>query len=547
MNRDSGNQLFKINAGDIVSLQKEGANEKLFLVVGAEKAILGVEIEKTRTESSFGISIQDLAEGNIEGELNFDKLFTLEASELRKVGKVKPIFLEEALRDLIKHLSRVYYNNFHKQDEKTKIPASGKILDQDDLCNLIDASLDMWLTAGRFAEEFEKEFPKFFGRKYCALVNSGSSANLLAITALTSYKLGDKRLKPGNEVITVAAGFPTTIAPIIQNGLVPVFVDIDIGTYNVNVEQLEKAVSEKTKAIFLAHTLGNPFDVDKVMEIANKHNLWLIEDNCDALGSKYKGKLTGTFGDISTVSFYPAHHMTMGEGGAILVDNPELYKIIQSLRDWGRDCWCPPGKDNTCGKRFDWKLGDLPYGYDHKYIYSHLGFNLKATDFQAALGLSQLKKLPDFIEKRKENFNRLYAGFKKEGLDKFFILPQWLEEAEVSWFGFVLTIKDDAPFKRKELLEFLEENGIGTRLLFAGDMLRQPAFTFSDFKFRVAGNLKNTDKIMVDTFWIGVWPGINEEGVNYISSKFLEFTKIKGQSSIAELELRKPSKNRPRG
>ena len=528
MNKGLENQLSKINAGDIVFLQKEGANEKLFLVVGAKKTILGVEIEKIHVENSLGISVQDLAEGKIEGALNFDKLCSLEASGLRKVGKVKLNFLEKAFRDLIKHLSRVYYNNFRKQDEKTKIPASGKILDQDDLCNLIDASLDLWLTAGRFAEEFEKEFPKFLGRKYCALVNSGSSANLLAITALTSYKLGDRRLKPGDEVITVAAGFPTTIAPIVQNNLIPVFVDIDIGTYNVNVEQLEKAISEKTRAIFLAHTLGNPFDVDKVMEIANKYNLWLIEDNCDALGSKYKGKFTGTFGDISTVSFYPAHHMTMGEGGAVLVDNPELYKIIQSLRDWGRDCWCPPGKDNTCGKRFSWKLGDLPYGYDHKYIYSHLGFNLKATDFQAALGLSQLKKLPDFIEKRRKNFNRLYKGFEEEGLDQFFILPQWLEEAEVSWFGFILTIKDDTPFKRKELLEFLEENGIGTRLLFAGNMLRQPAFVNSDFNYRAVGNLENTNKIMMDTFWIGVWPGINKEAIKYTIDKFRKFIDVKG-------------------
>ncbi|MGC8718227.1 MAG: lipopolysaccharide biosynthesis protein RfbH, partial [bacterium] len=389
-----------------------------------------------------------------------EKLFTISPIDYQKVASLKKDSLDKILRAFTKYASGIYFKVFHKRKSMDKIPASGKVLDEDDLFNLIDASLDMWLTAGRFAEEFEKEFPKFLGRKYCALVNSGSSANLIAISALTSYKLGDRRLKPGDEVITVAAGFPTTITPIIQNNLIPVFVDVDLGTYNINIEQLEMAISEKTKAIFLAHTLGNPFNVDRVMEIAKKYNLWVIEDNCDALGSKYRGKFTGTFGNISTVSFYPAHHMTMGEGGAILTNNPELYKIVLSFRDWGRDCWCPPGKDNTCGKRFSWKLGDLPYGYDHKYIYSHLGYNLKATDFQAAIGLSQLKKLPKFIEKRKENFKMLYEGFKREGLDKYFILPQWLEGAEPSWFGFILTIKDDTPFKRKELLEYLERSGI---------------------------------------------------------------------------------------
>uniref|UniRef100_A0A7C3RMR5 Lipopolysaccharide biosynthesis protein RfbH n=1 Tax=Dictyoglomus thermophilum TaxID=14 RepID=A0A7C3RMR5_DICTH len=456
------------------------------------------------------------------------RLYSVPQKSCKKIGRVKKECLDRILREFVKYAGNIYFSNFHKNKILKTIPPSGKVLDEDDLDNLIDASLDLWLTAGRFADEFEKEFPKFLGRKYCALVNSGSSANLIAISALTSYKLGDRRLKPGDEVITVAAGFPTTISPIVQNNLIPVFLDVDLGTYNVNIKQLENAITDRTKAIFLAHTLGNPFNLDRVKEIADKYDLWIIEDNCDSLGSKYRGKYTGTFGDIATVSFYPAHHITMGEGGAVLTDDPNLYRIILSYRDWGRDCWCPPGKDNTCGKRFSWKLGDLPLGYDHKYIYSHLGYNLKATDFQAALGLSQLKKLPYFIEKRKENFNMLYEGFKKEKLDEYFILPQWLDHAEPSWFGFILTIKDNAPFKRKELLEFLEGSGVGTRLLFAGNILRQPAFVYNEIKYRVVGELKNTDKIMQDTFWIGVWPGINREHIEYIIEKFKEFINKRG-------------------
>ena len=471
------------------------------------------------------ITDDDLEEGKLGDKriIEIRRLFTIHLNNCEKIARLKKDSLDKILRALTKYTSNIYFKVFHNKKPFKRIPASGKVLDEEDLFNLIDASLDMWLTAGRFAEEFEKEFPKFLGRRYCALVNSGSSANLIAISALTSYKLGESRLKPGDEVITVAAGFPTTITPIVQNGLIPVFVDVELGTYNINIEQLENAITEKTKAIFLAHTLGNPFHVDKVIEVAKKHDLWVIEDNCDALGSKYKGKFTGTFGDISTVSFYPAHHMTMGEGGAVLTDDPLLYEIMLSFRDWGRDCWCPPGKDNTCGKRFNWKLGNLPYGYDHKYIYSHLGYNLKATDFQAAVGLSQLKKLPNFMEKRKENFNMLYEGFKKEGLDKYFILPQWLIEAEPSWFGFILTIKDDAHFKRKDLLEYLERNGIGTRLLFAGNMIRQPAFTNNDIKYRIVGELKNTDRIMMDTFWIGVWPGIDTRDLLSVVKVFRNF------------------------
>jgi len=520
-----------LKAGDIVSVNNLSENnddfrDKTLLVIDSiGQDLLCASITTDKKYNGLSFTNNDLEEGNLEKEsiVMVENLYSVLEEMCTKIASVKKGFLNKVLREFTKYAANVYFKNFHSNKTLNKIPASGKIVDEDDLSNLIDASLDMWLTAGRFAEEFEKEFPKFLGRKYCTLVNSGSSANLIAISALTSYKLGERRLKPGDEVITVAAGFPTTITPIIQNGLIPVFVDVDLGTYNVNVKQLENAISEKTKAIFLAHTLGNPFDVDKVLEVKRKYNLWLIEDNCDALGSKYKGKFTGTFGDVSTVSFYPAHHMTMGEGGAILTDDPELYKIILSFRDWGRDCWCPPGKDNTCGKRFSWKLGDLPYGYDHKYIYSHLGYNLKTTDFQAAIGLSQLKKLPRFVEKRKENFRLLYEGFKKEGLDKYFILPKWLSESDVSWFGFPLTIKDKAGFDRKDLIEYLEKNGVGTRLLFAGNIIRQPAFTNSDVVYRVVGNLKNTDKIMMDTFWIGVWPGINKENVEYIVKQFIWF------------------------
>jgi len=516
-----------IKIGDIILVKDPTTGDpsgKLLLLLdikGTELLFALVDKENNGIE----ITNDNLEEGELRdrGIVMIEKLFTISPIDYQKVASLKKDSLDKILRAFTKYASSIYFKVFHKEKPMDKIPASGKVLDEDDLFNLIDVSLDMWLTAGRFAEEFEKEFPKFLGRKYCALVNSGSSANLIAISALTSYKLGERRLKLGDEVITVAAGFPTTITPIIQNNLIPVFIDVDIGTYNVNVKQLENAISEKTKAIFLAHTLGNPFDVDKVLEIAKKYNLWLIDDNCDALGSKYGGKYTGTFGNISTFSFYPAHCITMGEGGAVLIDDPELYKIICSFRDWGRDCWCPPGKDSTCGKRFNWKLGDLPFGYDHKYIYSHLGYNLKATDFQAAIGLSQLKKLSKFIEKRKENFNMLYEGFKKEGLDRYFILPQWLEEAEPSWFGFPLTIKDNISFDRKGLIEFLEKNKIGTRLLFAGNMIKQPAFTNNQINFRVFGELKNTDKIMKDTFWIGVWPGIGEKKSEYIVKIFKEF------------------------
>lgn len=421
-------------------------------------------------------------------------------------------------REEVIALAKQYYEQEH---ENTKlipgvsyIAASGKQVDSDDLGNLIDSSLDMWLTAGRYSDIFEKEFPKFLGVKHCALVNSGSSANLIAFTALTSHKLGDKRLKEGDEVITVAAGFPTTVSPIIQNGLVPVFIDCEIGTYDFDASVIEEAISDKTRCIFMAHTLGNPFNLDKVMELAEKYDLWVIEDNCDALGAKYNGKYTGTFGHISTCSFYPAHHMTMGEGGAVLTNDSLLYTIIKSIRDWGRDCICPPGKDNICGHRFTQKHGDLPEGYDHKYVYSHLGYNLKVTDMQAALGVSQLKKLEYFINRRKENYQLITE--KLSEFSDYLILPTATPNSDPSWFGYTITVKEDAPFTRNELSRYLEEHKIGTRLLFAGNILRQPCFTEENYKYRVTGSLDNTDKIMNSTLWIGTWPGIDEECINYI-------------------------------
>ncbi len=414
-------------------------------------------------------------------------------------------------------------NNKEKVFEpgKTYIPASGKIIDEEDLSNLIDASLDMWLTSGRYGDEFEKNFSSFLGINYCSIVNSGSSANLIAMTALTSYKLGERRLKEGDEVITVAAGFPTTIAPIVQNKLIPVFVDVDLETYNINTDDLEKAISQNTRAIMIAHTLGNPFNLNEVMRIAEKYNLWVIEDNCDALGSKYEGKYTGTFGHISTYSFYPAHHITMGEGGAVATNNLELHNIIRSIRDWGRDCICPPGKDNFCGKRFTQQHGELPIGYDHKYVYSHLGYNLKVTDMQAAIGVSQLKKLPYFIERRKENYRKLYDELKK--FEQYLILPRPTENSEPSWFGFPITLKENSDYDRNTLIKFLEQRKIGTRLLFAGNILRQPLWIENNISCRIIGDLKNTDTIMNSTFWIGVWPGIDDKRIKYITEIFKEF------------------------
>lgn len=403
---------------------------------------------------------------------------------------------------------------------KDKINYAGRVYDEKEIINLVDASLDFWLTAGRYAREFERKLAEFLGIKYCLLTNSGSSANLLAISALTSPLLKERRLKPHDEVITVACGFPTTLNPIIQNNLTPIFVDIELGTYNIDVAGIEKAISKKTKAIFIPHTLGNPANIREIIKIIRKHKIWLVEDNCDSLGSKYKDKHTGTFGHISTCSFYPAHHITMGEGGAVLTNIPLLKRIIASFRDWGRDCWCEPGHDNTCGRRFSQQHGKLPYGYDHKYVYSHIGYNLKVTDMQAAIGVAQLKKLPQFIEVREKNFAYLHNRLTK--YKKYFTLPQATKNSKPSWFGFPILVKENALFSRNEIVNCLEKNKIATRMLFGGNLTKQPAY--ENIKYRIAGSLKNTDLVMNNLFWIGVYPGISKKGLQYtikIIDKFL--------------------------
>lgn len=445
--------------------------------------------------------------------------------------------MEKELRAAVQAAAAKYFDEIYgAKKDLSYIPASGKLLDKQDLANMIDATLDMWLTAGRFNDQFEKDFAAFLGVKFALSTNSGSSANLLALSALTSYKLGERRLKKGDEVISVAAGFPTTVNPIIQQGLIPVFVDCEIGTYNIDVKQIEAALSPKTKAIFLAHTLGNMFDMDAIMDICKKHNLWLIEDSCDALGAEWNGKKAGTIGHIGTYSFYPAHHMTMGEGGAVVTNDPQLYRIILSFRDWGRDCWCKPGVDNTCKNRFNMQLGHLPFGYDHKYTYSHIGFNLKITDWQAALGVSQLKKLPGYLQKRTENAT--YLMNKLADLSDVLILPKVDSKVKPSWFGFLISVKPEAKFTKQQLVEYLEKNGVGTRQLFAGNLLRQPLMVENDVTLRIGAGalqnsrdlteadyqkLPNTDFIMNNTFWVGVFPRLGEKELDTTSRLIHEF------------------------
>jgi CDP-6-deoxy-D-xylo-4-hexulose-3-dehydrase len=404
---------------------------------------------------------------------------------------------------------------------QTPIPPSGKVFDADELCCLTDSALDFWLTTGRFAEQFEKSLAQFFGVRHALLTNSGSSSNLVALSALTSPKLGKAQLRPGDEVLTVAAGFPTTVNPIVQNGMVPVFLDVTLPDCNLDVSQLESARSERTRAVMIAHTLGNPFDLETIAAFCREHKLYLIEDCCDALGAKFNGKLVGTFGELATVSFYPAHHITTGEGGCVVTNKPLLKTMVESFRDWGRDCWCAPGFDNTCGKRFDWHLADLPAGYDHKYIYSHVGYNLKMTDMQAAVGCAQFEKLPGFIATRQKNFQFLRERLESESVEKFIMLPKAHELAEPSWFGFMMIVREGAPFARRDLVEWLESRKIGTRLLFGGNLTKQPLY--QDVKFRTVGELKNTDRVMDGAFWIGLYPGLSEEMLEYSANSIREF------------------------
>ena len=441
---------------------------------------------------------------------------------------------EQALRLQVLEAAQRYYEAVHKPKKEfvpgDRISYGGRVFDEREVLNLVSASLDFWLTTGKYAEEFECEFAKFLGVKYCSLTNSGSSANLLAFMSLTSHKLGDKRIKKGDEVITVAAGFPTTVAPIIQYGAIPVFIDVTIPQYNIDVSQLEKARTEKTKAVMIAHTLGNPFDLQEVKAFCDKYDLWLVEDNCDALGSEYfyegEWRYTGTVGHIGTSSFYPPHHMTMGEGGAVYTNDLQLKRVVESFRDWGRDCWCPSGKDDTCKHRFTQQFGELPFGYDHKYVYSHLGYNLKVTDMQAAIGCAQLPKLPAFIEARRQNWERIYHGL--ADLAEVLELPEAEKNAKPSWFGFLITVKGNAHFTRDELVAHLEANKIQTRMLFAGNLIKHPCFDEmreSKTGYRVVGELVNTDRIMKDTFWIGVYPGMSEDMINYMIAQIRKFVK----------------------
>lgn len=418
-----------------------------------------------------------------------------------------------------------YHNNAKEFSQGDRIPYARRVYDHDEMVNLVDSSLEFWLTAGRYTDQFEKAFSEYLGVKFCSLVNSGSSANLCAFMALTSPLLKDRRINRGDEVITVAAGFPTTVAPVIQYGAIPVFVDVTIPQYNIDASMLEQALSDKTKAVMVAHTLGNPFNLKDVKAFCEKHNLWLVEDNCDALGSKYtidgEEKFTGTIGDIGTSSFYPPHHMTMGEGGAVYTNNPLLHKAVRSMRDWGRDCVCPSGKDNFCGHRFDRQYGELPLGYDHKYVYSHFGYNLKATDMQAAVGCAQLEKFPSFVERRRHNFDRLKAAL--AGTEDKIILPVPEENARPSWFGFLITCKEGTD--RRKVVDYIESHGVQTRMLFAGNLIKHPCFDemrASGEGFRVVGDLKNTDRIMNDTFWIGVYPGMTDEMIDYMAKTIRE-------------------------
>jgi len=443
-------------------------------------------------------------------------------SQMTGASKIKQEEIRQRIARLVEEYAYIEFASREFLPGQTAIPPSGKLIGSDELKNMVNASLDGWLTTGRFNELFERRLADFLGVKYAITVNSGSSANLVAFSSLTSPKLGERAIKYGDEIIGVAAGFPTTVNPILQFGAVPVFVDVDPLTHNIDSSKIEEAISPKTKAIMLAHSLGNPFNLDVIRSLCDKYNLWLVEDCCDALGSTYKGKMVGTFGDIATLSFYPAHHITMGEGGAVFTNSLELKRIAESFRDWGRDCYCPPGKDNTCGKRFCWKLGNLPIGYDHKYTYSHLGYNLKITDMQAACALAQLDKAPDFIARRKENF--AFLKNRLQSCVEFLQLPEATEGSDPSWFGFPITMKQESPVSRLDLITYLDQKKIGTRLLFAGNLTRQPYM--AGVKYRISGSLENTDIVMNNTFWIGVQPALTTEMLEYVASQIEIFLGI---------------------
>ena len=470
---------------------------------------------------------QDLEEGGILNELT---VFPLSKQLLvttrflkRKIGHLKKSKIDQLQRLIISGQTEIYHHQRFSQTPfipgKSRVNYAGRVFDEKEICNAVNASLDFWLTEGRYSEEFSGKIAEFLGVEHILLTNSGSSANLLAFSALTSGKLGDKRLKPGDEVISVAAGFPATVTPIIQYGLVPVFVDVDIPTYNIDVEMMRKAITPKTRCIFIAHTLGNTFNIDIVMQLAKEHDLWVIEDNCDAFGSEYKGKKTGSFGHLSTISFYPAHHITTGEGGAICTNDPQLAQLVRAFRDWGRDCYCAGGENNTCGKRFSQLFGNLPYGFDHKYVYSEIGYNLKMTDIQAAIGAAQIDKLPHFCERRKANFHEWVRIFSK--YPDYFIIPEATENADPAWFAFIVTLKDNAPFKRDEITSYLNTKLIETRNLFAGNITKQPGFINKNW--RIADHLNNTDYIMNNTFFLGIYPGLTKEMLDYSEQVIDEF------------------------
>jgi len=478
-------------------------------------------------EVIISISEKDLIEGYLKQTCSIDirNIQTVNAEKCSKIGRVSSEKVQAIIRKKIaldvESFAKNKYETVPFKPQITPVAVSGKVLGPQEIQFMVEASLDAWLTTGRFNDAFEKRLKHFLQVKHALTVNSGSSANLLAFSALTSPKLGKRALSAGDEVIAVSAGFPTTVNPIIQHSCIPVFVDVDIPSYNIDSSKIEAALSSKTKAIMIAHTLGNPFDLAAVKKIADKHNIWLIEDCCDALGSTYEGQTVGTFGDIATLSFYPAHHITMGEGGAVFTNSGELKLILESIRDWGRDCYCAPGKDNTCKKRFCWKLGDLPKGYDHKYIYSHLGYNLKISDMQAAVGLAQMDRLEDFIQQRKHNFKYLKNALKS--LESFLILPEATPFSDPAWFGFPITVRSDAPYSRLQLLKYLDKQKIASRLLFAGNLTRQPYF--KNLNYRISGKLTNTDIIMNNTFWLGIYPGLTEQKLDYIASKLKDFFK----------------------